>query len=88
LDQVSEELLQKRVIVPLKAGGCTIHYCRTLHYTSGNNTNLPRRAYTLTFEVEPQPNDQGRDFYWNTEKKTLREERRKNSGIVSKDPGN
>jgi hypothetical protein len=34
---------------PLKAGGCTIHTGRTLHYTGGNLSNHPRRAYIVNF---------------------------------------
>jgi hypothetical protein len=34
---------------PLKSGGCTIHTGRTLHYTGGNLTDLPRRAYIVNF---------------------------------------
>ena len=34
---------------PLKAGGCTIHTGRTLHYTSGNTTNLARRVYIVNY---------------------------------------
>jgi len=87
IDEVNDELLKKKVIVPLKAGGCTIHYCRTLHYTSGNNTDQGRRAYTLTFENEPQQDFGGRDFYWNTNKNLAREERRMRSGVTGNDPG-
>jgi len=87
IDHVNEDLMEQRVIVPLKAGGCTVHYCRTLHYTSGNFTDNPRRAYTLSFELEPKPYNGERDFYWNTEKKTKREERKLNSGNVGNDPG-
>jgi len=34
---------------PLKEGGCTIHTGRTLHYTGGNLTSQPRRAYIVNF---------------------------------------
>ena len=34
---------------PLNAGGCTIHTGRTLHYTSGNETNVPRRVYIVNY---------------------------------------
>ena len=32
---------------PLRAGGCTVHTGRTLHYTGGNRTDTPRRAYIV-----------------------------------------
>ena len=31
---------------PLRAGGATVHYCRTLHHTAENTSPLPRRAFT------------------------------------------
>ena len=34
---------------PLKRGGCTVHTGRVLHYTAGNTTNLPRRAYIVNY---------------------------------------
>ena len=34
---------------PLKAGGCTVHTGRTLHYTSGNITNVARRVYIVNY---------------------------------------
>lgn len=34
---------------PLKSGGCTVHTGRTLHYTAGNTTGKPRRAYIVNF---------------------------------------
>jgi hypothetical protein len=73
----------------LRAGGCTIHKSRTFHYTSGNNTDFPRRAYTLGFEVKPNEDKSGRLFYWNTAKETEREKRRDNSGahVSYGDPG-
>ena len=35
--------------VPLAAGGATFHAGRTLHYTRGNSTANPRRAYITNF---------------------------------------
>lgn len=34
-------------ILILIPGGCTVHTGRTLHYTKGNSTNRPRRAYII-----------------------------------------
>lgn len=35
--------------MPLTAGGCGCHSGRTLHYSRGNATGRPRRAYILNF---------------------------------------
>ena len=39
------------------AGGCTVHTGRTLHYTGGNTTTAPRRAYIINCrpQVPPTP---------------------------------
>ena len=34
---------------PLKAGGCTVHTGRTLHYTAGNSTEVARRVYIVNY---------------------------------------
>ena len=38
--------LASAVACPLRAGGATIHDCRTLHYTAPNTSPRPRRAFT------------------------------------------
>lgn len=35
--------------VELKAGSCTFHHGRTLHYARGNNTSTNRRAFIVNF---------------------------------------
>jgi ectoine hydroxylase-related dioxygenase (phytanoyl-CoA dioxygenase family) len=60
-DPVAEE---DAVAVPLPAGGCTIHHCRTLHYAGANRSTEPRRAYIMGFSVPAQPLDEPRDYYW------------------------
>jgi ectoine hydroxylase-related dioxygenase (phytanoyl-CoA dioxygenase family) len=52
------------VAVPLPAGGCTIHHCRTLHYAGANLSTEPRRAYIMGFSVPPRELDEPRDYYW------------------------
>jgi ectoine hydroxylase-related dioxygenase (phytanoyl-CoA dioxygenase family) len=37
-----------KVACPLPAGGATIHYGKTLHFTSGNHSTEPRRAYIVS----------------------------------------
>lgn len=59
----------------LPAGGATFHHSRTLHYTSPNHSAEPRRAYILTFGTTPKKLSVPRDFYWNRQKRTAREER-------------
>lgn len=67
----------KAVACSIPAGGATIHHCRTVHYAGPNQTNEPRRAYILIFAVPPRQRAVARDFYWQREKRTAREERRK-----------
>ncbi len=37
-----------RTPCPLPAGGATIHYGKTLHYTAGNHSDQPRRSYIVS----------------------------------------
>jgi ectoine hydroxylase-related dioxygenase (phytanoyl-CoA dioxygenase family) len=67
----------KAVACPIPAGGVTIHHCRAAHYAGPNQTNAPRRAYILIFAIPPKKRGAARDFYWQREKQTAREERRK-----------
>jgi ectoine hydroxylase-related dioxygenase (phytanoyl-CoA dioxygenase family) len=39
----------RAVACPVKAGGCTIHLPKTLHYTAPNDTPNTRRTYNLMF---------------------------------------
>jgi hypothetical protein len=42
----------KAVACRLKAGGCTIHFPGTPHYTGGNSTpDKSRRAYIFSFTI-------------------------------------
>jgi len=65
--EVDEGLINesKAVACPLPAGGVTIHSARTLHYTSGNKSAVPRRAYILTIGTPPQKRELPRNFPWN-----------------------
>jgi len=67
------------VACPLKAGGATVHHCRTLHYAGPNKSDEPRRAYILVLGLDPKPREVPLNFYWNTMKRTAREERRRAS---------
>jgi hypothetical protein len=54
--------------VPVKAGDCTLHAGRTLHYAGPNQTDGPRYAYILEFEVPPLPLNETREFSWHQER--------------------
>jgi len=41
------------VAVPLPPGGATFHHCRTLHMTTPNVSDRPRRAWANEIQVEP-----------------------------------
>lgn len=58
------------VVCPVPAGGCSIHYGRTLHFAGANRSNQPRFAYILGFHVPPKPSREQRDFPWLAEKRT------------------
>ncbi len=65
----------KAVACPLPPGGATFHGPRTLHYTPPNRSAIPRRAYILGFGTTAKRRATPRDFYWNRQKQTAREER-------------
>lgn len=73
IDQTPNE--DQIAICPLPPGGATFHLSRTLHYTAPNLSDTPRRAYILGFGTQPKPRTESRDFYWNTQKRTARDER-------------
>jgi len=70
-----DQLPTGAVACPLAAGGCTIHHNRTFHYAGANRSDMPRRAYILTFGTPRAKRISTRDFYWNKQKRTAREER-------------
>ena len=75
------------VACPLPAGGATIHHCRTLHYTGPNRSAGVRRAYVHTFAAPYAKRERPRDFYWQRQRRTARDERRRKSGTVSTSSG-
>jgi len=75
------------VACPLPAGGATIHHCRTLHYTGPNCSPGVRRAYVHTFAAPYAKRAQSRDFYWQRQRRTARDERRRKAGTVSTSSG-
>jgi len=72
LELTAELDLSGAVACPIPAGGCTIHHCRTLHYTGPNRSDSPRRALILGAGLPGVRLDTPRDFYWNKIKTTAR----------------
>lgn len=65
------------VTCPLPAGGCTIHFGRTLHGAGPNRSDEPRYAYVLIFHVPPEESAGGKSFPWLQHKNTARMQRSK-----------
>jgi hypothetical protein len=60
----------------IPAGGAVIHHSRTLHSAGINTSEQPRRAYVLGFAVQARPHKRfARDYGWNVEKATARDQR-------------
>jgi ectoine hydroxylase-related dioxygenase (phytanoyl-CoA dioxygenase family) len=53
--------------VPLAPGGATFHHCRTLHRTTPNVSDRPRRAWANELQVEPEATSDPDDRPWVTE---------------------
>ena len=76
LEAVSPPDLTHCVPVPMPAGGAVIHHSRTMHSAGVNTSNQPRRAYILGYSVQSRPHQRlTRDYPWNLEKQTAREQR-------------
>ncbi len=68
------------VACPLPAGGCTIHFGRTLHAAGPNRSDAPRFAYVLIFHIPPElagSSENPQAFPWLQGKKTARMQRTK-----------
>jgi ectoine hydroxylase-related dioxygenase (phytanoyl-CoA dioxygenase family) len=52
------------VACPLRAGGATTHYCRTLHYAAANTSERPRRALTVIFHGPAEVRDVPLERHW------------------------
>ena len=70
----------RAVACPIPAGGATIHHNRILHYAGPNTSAIPRRAYILMFGLPPAKRSESRDFYWNSQKETARQQRAAQAG--------
>jgi len=75
LELDSDYDLSSSVACPLPAGGATFHYSTTLHFTSPNNSDEPRRAYILTFGLPAKRRATPRQAPWMEEKQTARAQR-------------
>jgi hypothetical protein len=76
LETISLPDLTNCVAVPMRAGDAVIHLSRTLHGAGSNTSDQPRLAYILGYSVRAR-RDQflTRDYPWNLEKQTAREQR-------------
>lgn len=54
--------------LPVKAGDCTLHAGRTLHYAGPNQTDRPRYAYILEFDAPPRLSRETREFPWHRDR--------------------
>lgn len=81
LELVEEVDMSAAVACPIPAGGCTIHHCRTYHYTGPNLSEQPRRAFIMGGGVPGVPLNPPRDFFWNKIKQTAREERARSGKV-------
>ncbi|MCC6444667.1 MAG: phytanoyl-CoA dioxygenase family protein [Armatimonadetes bacterium] len=73
--EMDEADISTAVACPLPAGGATAHHHRTLHYTGPNLSDTPRRALVLVLGLPGVLRSEPRDFYWNRQKQTPRQER-------------
>jgi hypothetical protein len=75
LDGDCSDLLASAVACPLPAGWCTVHHQRTLHYTTANASDQPRRAWILVGGVTSRLRHAARAQPWEEAKQTLRAQR-------------
>ena len=76
LETISPPDLTNCVEVPVRAGDAVIHLSRTLHSAGVNTSDQPRRAYILGYSVKTRRDRiLTRDYPWNLEKQTAREQR-------------
>ena len=76
LETISPPDLTNCVAIPMRAGDAVIHLSRTLHSAGVNTSDQPRRAYVLGYSVRTRRDRiLTRDYPWNLEKQTAREQR-------------
>jgi hypothetical protein len=64
LELTSLEHVADAVACPLPAGGATVHFCRTLHYTGPNTSSEPRRALIMGFNGPSRKLDRPKHMPW------------------------
>lgn len=72
-----ERCFERAVACPVPAGGAALHHSYLLHYAGPNRSPIPRRAYILTFALEPEPRAVPLELPWQQESKTARQQREK-----------
>jgi hypothetical protein len=76
LELVAPPDLTHCVPVPMRAGSAVIHHSRTIHGAGVNSGDQPRRAYVLGYGAKTGKRRLlRRDYSWNLEKQTAREDR-------------
>lgn len=76
LETISPPDLTRCVAVPMRAGDAVIHMSRTIHGAGVNTSREPRLAYILGYSVRTRRDRiLTRDYPWNLEKRTAREQR-------------
>jgi Phytanoyl-CoA dioxygenase (PhyH) len=76
LEMVTPPDMTHCAAVPMRAGDAVIHLSRTIHGAGPNTSDQPRRAYVLGYAVKERRDEfLTRDYPWNLEKQTARDER-------------
>jgi ectoine hydroxylase-related dioxygenase (phytanoyl-CoA dioxygenase family) len=65
---------------PCRAGGATVHHCRTIHGAYANRSDAPRLAYIFGFGLAARRRAAPRSFPWQDERRLLREDRARSRG--------
>jgi ectoine hydroxylase-related dioxygenase (phytanoyl-CoA dioxygenase family) len=63
-----------------RAGGATVHHCRTIHGAYANRSDQPRLAYIFGFGLPARRLANPRPFPWQDGRQLLREERARSAG--------
>jgi hypothetical protein len=80
LETISPPDMTHCVAVPMRAGDAVIHLSRTVHGSGVNTTSHRRHAYVLGYSVRVRRDRLlTRDYPWNLEKQTAREQRARQS---------
>jgi ectoine hydroxylase-related dioxygenase (phytanoyl-CoA dioxygenase family) len=75
LELVDAAIGAQGVAQPVAAGGCLIHYCRTLHHAGPNTTDQDRHAYICGFSSPGTRRAERRHVPWQDRQRTPRSAR-------------